>query len=130
VLRRGEIAPRVLVAHDGVEALRILLGHDPAVDDTEAPVPDIVLLDVNLPKLSGLEVLRQIRADERTRRLPVVMLTSSSEESDVIRSYDLGATSYVRKPVSSEQFAKVIRQVAVYWLSLNEGLPAAALRST
>jgi two-component system response regulator len=121
-LRKGELSPRVVVAHDGVEALKYLLPSS-AAEERIAPLPHLVLLDMNLPRMSGLEVLRRLRADERTRRLPVVMLTSSREERDVAQSYDLGATSYVRKPIGSEEFAEVIRQVALYWLSLNEVQP-------
>jgi len=86
-------------------------------------MPQLVLLDLKLPKLDGLEVLRRLRADERTRRLPVVVFTSSGEEEDMIKSYDLGANSYVRKPVEFEQFIEATRQLGLYWLVLNELAP-------
>ena len=120
-LRRSDLAVQTIVAHDGIEALELLAA------DVETPgqgaLPDFVLLDLNLPKLSGLEVLRRIRADARLRRLPVVILTSSREERDVARSYDLGASSFVRKPIASELFAETVRQVGAYWLRLNEVPP-------
>jgi two-component system response regulator len=117
-LRKSDLAPRVQVARDGLEALAWL-------DQLRAHPggrawPDVVLLDLNLPKVSGLEVLRQIRADEETRRLPVVVLTSSRDERDVAASYELGASSYVHKPISSEGFTEAIRLLGTYWLSLNE----------
>jgi two-component system, response regulator len=110
----------IVIARDGVEAIDHLFatgahqGRDPRV------VPSVVLLDLKLPKLDGLEVLQRIRADARTRRLPVVMLTSSKEEQDLVRSYDLGANSYIRKPVDFDQFIEAIRQLGLYWLVLNE----------
>jgi two-component system, response regulator len=121
-LRRSQLSPRVVVARDGVEALEYL--HGKAGEHARAPAPDLVFLDVNLPKLSGLEVLRRIRADARTRGLPVVILTSSKEERDIVTSYELGASSYVRKPVASEQFVDAIGRLGSYWLELAEVLPA------
>ena len=115
-LEKNFIANPVVVAHDGVEALQLLHGEPPLK-------PMVVLLDLNLPRLSGLEVLAKIRADERTRRLPVVVLTTSREENDLIASYDRGANSYVRKPVSFEEFVKAIGQLGMYWLVLNERPP-------
>ena len=105
----------IIVARDGAEALKLLFG--------EAALPQLVLLDLKLPKIDGLEVLHRIRADPRTRRLPVVILTSSKEESDLISSYDLGANSYVHKPVDFNQFVKAVSQLGLYWLLLNE-MPA------
>ena len=122
-LRKSNVINEVVVARDGVEALDYLFaggahaGRDPGV------TPQVVLLDLKLPKVDGLEVLQRIRADERTRRLPVVVFTSSSEEEDVIRSYDLGANSYVRKPVDFEHFLEATRQLGLYWLVLNEAPP-------
>jgi two-component system response regulator len=122
-LRKGGLTPRLVTAHDGLEAL------DELDKRSAAPpghgLPDVVLLDINLPKLSGLEVLKRIRKDDRLRRLPVVILTSSREESDVSASYALGATSYVRKPIDSEAFSVAIQKVVDYWLTLNETVPLA-----
>jgi two-component system response regulator len=116
-LRKGGLDAHVTVAHDGVEALALLQKSAGAGIDA---LPCFVLLDLNLPKLSGLDVLRAIRGDPRTRLLPVVVLTSSREERDVRDSYDLGASSYVRKPIGFEPFADAIRMVGTYWLRLNE----------
>ena len=122
-LKKSNIVNDVIVAHDGVEALDYFFGTGTHADDPPV-MPQLVLLDLKLPKLDGLEVLRKIRAEEQTRRLPVVIFTSSSEEEDMIKSYDLGANSYVRKPVESEQFAEATRQLGLYWLLLNEAAPA------
>jgi two-component system response regulator len=114
-LRRGNIANEILVARNGEEALIMVLNAD--------PLPSVVLLDLKLPKVDGLEVLRQIRANERTHLLPVVVLTSSSEERDIVDSYNLGANSYVRKPVEIEKFTEAVRQLGLYWAVINEVLP-------
>lgn len=111
-LRRSKIANEIKVARNGEEALDILF--------SDAPLPTLVLLDIKLPKIDGLEVLRRIRASDRTRLLPVVVLTSSSEERDIVDSYYLGANSYVRKPVEFDQFAEAVTQVGMYWLLVNE----------
>ena len=123
-LSRNLIANEVVVAHDGAEALDFIFGRGAWDKRDAADLPALILLDLNLPKVDGLSVLRQIRADERTRRAPVVILTSSSEQRDLIRGYDLGANSYVRKPVEFEEFVEAVRQLGVYWLVLNE-LPVA-----
>jgi len=118
-LERGTLVAEVVVARDGVEALTYLFG----TGDTAAPpppMPRVVLLDLKLPRVSGLEVLQRIRADPRTHRLPVVILTSSGEEEDLIRGYDLGANSYIRKPVDFAQFTQAVQTMGVYWLVLNE----------
>ncbi|MEL6321003.1 MAG: response regulator [Cyanobacteria bacterium J06626_14] len=114
-LRRGNVNNPIQVVRDGEEALTAIF--------TAAPLPSVVLLDLKLPKINGLEVLQRIRADERTRVLPVVVLTSSSEERDIVESYSLGANSYVRKPVDFEQFTQAISQLGLYWVLINEPLP-------
>ena len=123
-LKRNNITNEVVVARDGVEALDYLFatGAHEGRDVTE--LPQIALLDLKLPRLDGLEVLRQIRSDDRTKRLPVVVLTSSKEDQDLIDSYNLGANSYMRKPVDFDQFAESVRQLGLYWLVLNEPPPA------
>ena len=125
-LRRNQIANEVIVAHDGQEALDFIFGQAAWEGRDPADLPALILLDLNLPKIDGLSVLRQIRADERTRRAPVVILTSSSEQRDLISGYDLGANSYVRKPVAFEEFVEAVRQLGLYWLVLNE-LPVAVV---
>lgn len=122
-LRKHNIANRVVVTRDGAAALDYLFRQgDHAARDPEE-VPQIILLDLNLPKVGGLEVLRRIRADERTRRLPVVILTSSKEDEDLLHGYDLGANSYIVKPVDFTQFADAVKQLGMYWLVLNQGAP-------
>jgi len=121
-LRKSNIVNDVVVVRDGVEALDYLSGTGTHARNPPA-MPQLVLLDLKLPKVDGLEVLRRIRADQRISRLPVVIFTSSSEEEDMVKSYDLGANSYVRKPVESEQFAKATEQLGLYWLLLNEAVP-------
>jgi CheY-like chemotaxis protein len=115
-LKKSQIANEVRVARDGEEAIDLLLGEKPVR-------PQVVLLDLKLPKVDGLEVLRRIRADDATKMLPVVVLTSSDEERDVVRSYQLGVNSYIRKPVNFNDFAEATRQLGMYWLVLNECPP-------
>lgn len=122
--KKGQVANEVVVARDGVEALDYLFGTGPHAGRAARALPQLMLLDLKLPKVDGLEVLRQVRADPRTCRLPVVILTSSQEDEDLIRGYDLKANSYVRKPVDSTQFVDAIRQLQLYWLVLNEPPPA------
>jgi CheY-like chemotaxis protein len=119
-LKKNNVTNELAIARDGVEALDYLFGTGAYAGRDATVVPGLVLLDLKLPKMDGLEVLRRIRADERTRRMPVVVLTSSKEEQDVIRSYDLGANSYIRKPVDFNQFTEAVRQLGLYWLMLNE----------
>ena len=119
-LKKNNIGNEVVVARDGVEALDFLFGRGKHAGRDTGEMPQVVLLDLKLPKVDGLEVLRQLRADERTRHLPVVVLTSSDEERDMISSYDLGANSYVRKPVDFAEFVEATRQLGMYWLVLNQ----------
>ncbi len=123
-LKKNNILNQVIVARDGAEALDYLFGTGKYAGRDVNLLPQIVLLDLKLPKVDGLEVLRQLRADERTKLLPVVILTSSNEEQDRYRGYDLGANSYVRKPVDFNQFIEAVRQLGLYWLVLNERPPA------
>jgi two-component system response regulator len=113
----------VTVARDGAEALDYLFGTGAFAGRDIRALPTVVLLDLKLPKVDGLEVLRRLRANERTKRLPIVMLTSSKEERDMMESYDHGANSYIRKPVDFNQFMEVIQQLGLYWLELNESPP-------
>ena len=122
-LEQSRITNRLIVAEDGVEALDYLFGTGASAGRDVADLPSLVLLDLKLPKVDGLEVLRRVRADARTRRLPVVILTSSQADQDIIASYDLGANSYIRKPVDFNQFAEAIRHLGLYWLVLNEPPP-------
>jgi len=122
-LSKSHITNRVVVARDGVEALDYLFRRGDHASRPETEVPQVVLLDLKLPKLDGLEVLRAIRADDRTKLTPVVVLTSSVEEQDLISSYGLGANSYIRKPVDFTQFVEAVRQLGLYWLVLNQPVP-------
>jgi two-component system response regulator len=126
--RKLNIRNPVVVARDGAEALDYLFGRGPYQGRDTSTQPQVVLLDMHLPKLDGLAVLRHIRQDERTRMVPVVMLTSSNEERDVTGSYQLGVNSYVRKPVDITSFVDAVRQLGVYWLLLNELPPRAGLQ--
>jgi two-component system response regulator len=123
-LQEAQILNEVVVAHDGVEALDYLFGTGEYAGRDTSEMPQVVLLDLMLPRLNGLEVLRRIREDARTELLPVVVLTSSREEEDVIKSYELGANSYVRKPVKFVDFAHAVKQLGLFWVLLNEGPPA------
>jgi CheY-like chemotaxis protein len=119
-LRKSNIVNEIVVAHDGEEALEMLFGTGPT---SLSSLPQIVLLDLKLPKVDGLEILRRIRENNVTRALPVVILTSSDEESDIMRSYRMGVNSYIRKPVDFNEFAEATRQLGMYWLVLNECPP-------
>ena len=122
-LKKNNIMNEVIVAHDGVEALDYLFGKGVYADRDMSVMPNLILLDLKLPKMDGLEVLRHLRTDERTKILPVVILTSSKEEQDLINGYSLGANSYVRKPVDFSQFSEAVRQLGLYWFVLNESPP-------
>ncbi|BCX81239.1 two-component system, response regulator [Methylomarinovum caldicuralii] len=117
------MANRVEVVRDGAEALDYLFATGPYAHRAGKELPAVVLLDLMLPKLSGLEVLARIRGDSRTRRLPVVILTSSDDEKDLVRSYYLGSNSYVRKPIDPGEFTRAVAQVGLYWLALNQPPP-------
>ena len=122
-LKKNNIANEVVVARDGVEALDYLFGTGAHAGRDLSKMPQVVLLDLNLPRIGGLEVLRRMRADERTRLLAVVVLTSSKEEEDVVNSYSSGANSYVRKPVDFAQFTEAVKTLGLYWLLLHEPPP-------
>jgi two-component system response regulator len=122
-LRKNNIRNEVVVARNGIEALDYLFGTGAHAGRNLSVMPQVVLLDLKLPKLDGLEVLRRVRADDRTKLLPIVILTSSNEEVDRINGYGLGANSYVRKPVDFNQFSEEARQLGLYWLVLNEAPP-------
>jgi CheY-like chemotaxis protein len=115
-LKKQNVANEIVVLNDGVEALEFLL-------DPDKPLPNLVLLDLKLPKLDGLQLLRRLRSEPRTQVLPVVVLTSSDEDRDVIEGYRLGANSYIRKPVDFNQFSEAVRQLGLYWLVLNQSPP-------
>lgn len=121
---RNKISNRIVVARDGAEAIDYLFSQGAYSERDMADTPQLVILDLKLPKVDGLEVLRAIREDERTRRLPVVVLTSSKEERDIIEAYDLGSNAYVRKPVDFVQFTEAVKQLGMFWLLLNEPCPA------
>lgn len=122
-LTKSRIANEMVVVEDGQEALDYLFGRGQFAGRDVSDQPSVVLLDLKLPRVAGLDVLRQIRADERTSRLPVVILTTSKEEQDVAQSYDLHANSYIRKPVDFLQFAEAIQHLGLYWLVMNEPPP-------
>ncbi|MBW4682128.1 MAG: response regulator [Microcoleus vaginatus WJT46-NPBG5] len=122
-LRKSNIANEVIVVNDGVEALDYLFGTGTYAGRDTSFMPQLILLDLKLPKLDGLQVLQRLRAEKRTQLLPVVVLTTSREEQDIIKSYSLGANSYVRKPVDFTEFAQAVQQLGLYWLLLNEAPP-------
>jgi two-component system, response regulator len=124
-LKKNSIRNDVIIARDGVEALDYLFGTGAYSGRDLNIMPQLILLDLKLPKIDGLGVLRRIRADERTKLLPVVILTSSNEERDRIQGYGLGANSYVRKPVDFNEFTEAARQLGLYWLVINEAAPVA-----
>jgi len=122
-LRKANIANEVIVARDGAEALDYLFARGAHAGRDPAKLPHLILLDLNLPKIGGIEVLRRLRADERTRLLPVVILTSSNEDKDLTSGYANGANSYVVKPVDFSQFSEAVRQLGLYWLVVNQSPP-------
>ena len=122
-LKKNNIQNEVVIARDGAQALEYLFGTGSHAGRDVDKLPSVTLLDLKLPKIDGLEVLKRIRSDERTKLLPVVILTSSREEQDLIAGYALGANSYIRKPVDFSQFIEAVRQLGLYWLLLNEAAP-------
>jgi two-component system response regulator len=124
-LKKNNIQNEVVVARDGAEALDYLFGKGKYTGRDTSILPQVVLLDLNLPKVNGLNVLKQVRATETTKLLPIVILTSSKEEQDLIQGYGLGANSYVRKPVDFVEFTEAVRNLGLYWLLLNQSPPTA-----
>lgn len=124
--RRNNITNPIVVAHDGVEALDFLFARGTHAGRAGQPPPTLIILDLKLPRLDGLGVLKAIRGDERTRLIPVVVMTSSKEDQDLIHSYDLGANSYVRKPVDFAEFMEAARVLGIYWLMMNQAPPERA----
>lgn len=120
---KNNIRNELVVAHDGEEALQYLFGASPHEYGDANNMPQVVLLDLKLPRIGGLEVLKRIRAGERTKLLPVIILTTSREDTDILSGYDLGANSYVQKPVEFDQFVDAVRQLGLYWLGLNQPPP-------
>jgi two-component system, response regulator len=123
-LRKNNIGNEIVVARDGAEALDYLFATGAYVGRDTSLQPELILLDLKLPKVDGFEVLKALREEKRTRLLPVVILTSSKEQQDIVNGYDLGANSYVRKPVDFQQFIEAVLQLRLYWLVLNERPPA------
>ena len=123
-LRRNKVANRVQLLHDGEEALEYLFREGQFAARPASAPPKLILLDLKLPKLDGLDVLRRLKSDERTRKIPVVILTCSNEEVDMVKSYELGVNSYIRKPVEFREFLEMVKEVGLYWLVVNQPPPA------
>lgn len=121
--KKNNILNRVVIAKDGVEALDYLFGPDTSAGQNLKELPVVILLDLKLPRIDGMEVLKRIRQEERTKLIPVVILTSSMEDKDVVNGYSLGANSYIHKPVEFDQFVEAMRQLGLYWLLWNEPPP-------
>ncbi len=129
-LRSYKLANNIQVAEDGADALDFLFCRGAHKGRTFSHPPRLVLLDLKLPKINGMEVLRAIRADDRTKAIPVVVLTSSKEQRDLITGYDLGVSAYVQKPVDFEQFSEAIRQIGMFWMLVNQALPPGAFAAS
>jgi two-component system, response regulator len=129
-LRRYKLANNIHVAEDGADALDFLFCRGAHEGRRFSHPPKLVLLDLKLPKINGMEVLRSIRADERTKAIPVVVLTSSKEERDLVTGYNLGVSAYVQKPVEFEQFSEAIRQIGMFWMLINQALPPGAFAAS
>lgn len=129
VLRHNGLANAIQIAEDGEEALDFVFGRGPHAGRSVADRPRVILLDLKLPKVDGIDVLRAIRSDDRTRAIPVVLLTSSKEQRDVVEGYKWGANAFIQKPVDFEQFQNAIQQIGLFWLVVNESPPAAAFSS-
>jgi two-component system, response regulator len=127
-LKKNDIASKVVVARDGLEALDLLFGSEANPGHQGSILPVLVLLDLKLPRISGIEVLQRLRDNERTKFVPVVILTTSREEQDLIDSYRFGANSYIRKPVDFDKFVEAVKQLGLYWLALNESPPSSERR--
>ena len=123
-LRKENLANRVHVARDGEEALEFLFGNSAPAQRSKQPLPRLVLLDLKLPKVDGIEVLRRVKSDPRTKAVPVVILTSSKEECDLVKSYHLGANSYIQKPVDFNDFREAVKRAGFYWLLINQPCPS------
>jgi CheY-like chemotaxis protein len=128
-LNQERLANHIEVARDGEEALDFLLCRGPCAHRSFEQAPRVVLLDLRLPKVEGMEVLREIKKDPRTKAIPIVILTTSGEESDLVNGYDLGANGYIQKPVDFDNFRNVVKQLGLYWLVVNEPPPPAAFRA-
>ncbi len=128
-LRKENLANNIHVARDGEEALEFLFCNGPHADRSFEHPPKLILLDLKLPKVDGMEVLKRLKADARTRTIPVVILTSSKEERDLVSGYNLGANSYIQKPVDFDQFREIVKTVGLYWLLINQPVPERAALS-
>jgi two-component system response regulator len=122
-LRENALLNKVHVARDGEEALNFLFCREPFLQRATEPLPRLILLDLNLPKIDGLSVLRTLKEEPRTRAIPVIVLTSSKEEKDLVRSYELGVNSYIQKPVDFDEFRRMVHTLSLYWLSVNQAPP-------
>jgi two-component system response regulator len=128
-LRQNAMINRIHIARDGEEALNFLYCREPFRERAAEPLPRLILLDLKLPKVDGLSVLRTLKEDPRTRVIPVIILTSSKEEKDVVKSYDLGVNSYIQKPVDFDQFRETVRTLGLYWLLVNQAPPPQAFNT-